>query len=70
MTRSGCNLSLQGRQRLGLVLDSTLSVLTHVAQKWHTLWSRGFPSFNVQHPLIIDQRGVPGGVVSIGDAAG
>ena len=61
MTRIGCNLSLQGHQLLGLVFDHTLSVLTRVAQKWHTLWSRCYSSFNVQYPFIFSPRSVPKG---------
>jgi hypothetical protein len=37
MTRVGSSLSIQGRQHLGLIFDNTLSVLTRMAQKWHTL---------------------------------
>jgi hypothetical protein len=61
MTRIGCNLILQGRQLLGLVFDHTLSVLKHVTQKWRTLWSRCYPSFNAPYPFIFGQRGVPKG---------
>ena len=43
MTRIGCSLSAQGRQCFGLVFYKTLHVLTRVAQRWYTLWSRFAP---------------------------
>jgi hypothetical protein len=52
MTRIGCNLSAQGRQLLGLVFYKTLSVLTRVAQQWHTLWSRCLLPCDAQYHLI------------------
>jgi Homeodomain-like domain len=59
MTRIGCNLSVQGRQRLGLVFYNTLYGLTRVAQQWHTLWSRGLPPVDARYHLIFGRRRVP-----------
>lgn len=61
MTRIGCNLSAQGRQRLGLVFYNTLSVLTRVAQQWHTLWSRYLLPCDAQYHLIVSRRRVSEG---------
>jgi hypothetical protein len=61
MTRIGSSLSIQGRQLLGLIFDNTLSVLTCMAQKWHTLWSRYLPPFDTQYDFIFDRRCVPEG---------
>jgi len=61
MTRIGFNFSLQGRQLLDLVFYKTLSVLTRVAQQWHTLWSRCLPSLVAQYHFIFGRRRVPEG---------
>jgi hypothetical protein len=59
MTWIGCNLSVQGRQCLSLIFDNTLWVLTHVAQQWHTLWSRGLSPVDARYHLIFGRRHVP-----------
>ena len=44
-----------------LVCYKTLSVLTRVAQQWHTLWSRCLPPFNAQYHLSFGRQRVPEG---------
>lgn len=61
MTQIGCNLSVQGRQLLGLVFDNTLSALTRMAQTWPTLWSGCLSTFDAQYHFTCGRRGVPEG---------
>ena len=61
MTRIGCSLSAQGRQCFGLVFYKTLHVLTRVAQRWYTLWSRYLPPVDARYHLIYGRRRVSEG---------
>jgi hypothetical protein len=61
LTPLGRELSTWGSQLLDWVFDPTLDVLSHMAQQWHTLWSRYLPTFDVQYPFIFGRRGVPEG---------